>query len=150
MHLVFHRRQCLHYHLLPDKCQYSHRLRRHQYHQDDGVGGEPSTLLAQTNAIPAELGTIYNPLNSPAIVPSSGTVWVGFETDSSAMQAYYGIGTRKQIQHTFGDGPDPAGTVGTNISPFWAGIEIVGSTSSGMLDNGQDIFLTGGWDDKLR
>jgi len=67
-------------------------------------------------------------MNSPAIVPSSGTVWVGFETDSGSMSAYYDTGTRKYILHTFGDGPDPfGGTVGTSTYAIWAGIEITGS-----------------------
>ncbi len=56
---------------------------------------------------------------------SSGTVWVGFETDSSSMSAYFGSETNKRILHTFGDGPDPFGsTLQTNTYAIWAGIEI--------------------------
>ena len=65
---------------------------------------------------------------SPVTVPSSGTVWVGFETDSSEMSAYYGSGTKTHILHTFGVGPDPfGGALGTNNNAIWAGIEIAGS-----------------------
>jgi len=100
---------------------------RYKVYQDDGVGGNPSTLLGQTNSIPAQAGTIFNSLNSPAIIPPSGTVWVGFETDSSAMSAFFDTGTRKFRLHTFGDGPDPFGsTVGTSSFETWVGIEITG------------------------
>ena len=44
---------------------------RYKVYQDNGAGGNPSTLLAQTNSIPAQAGIVYNSLNSPAIVPSS-------------------------------------------------------------------------------
>jgi len=100
---------------------------RYKVYQDDGAAGNPSTLLGQTNSIPVVQGTVYNSLNSPVIVPSSGTVWVGFETDSSDMSAYYGSETNKRTLHAFGDGPDPFGTtLQTNNLAFWAGIEITG------------------------
>jgi len=101
---------------------------RYKVYLDDGAGGDPSTLLGQTNSIPAQAGTVYNSLNSPVTVPSSGTIWVGFEPDSSAMSAYYDTGTRKYILHTFGDGPDPFGsTGGTSTFANWAGIKIGGA-----------------------
>jgi len=64
-------------------------------------------------------------LQTLSVGSSSGTVWVGFETDSSSMSAYFGSDTNKRILHTFGDGPDPYGnTLQTNTYAIWAGIEI--------------------------
>ncbi len=64
-------------------------------------------------------------LQTLSVGSSSGTVWVGFETDSSSMSVYYGSETNKRILHTFGDGPDPFGsTLQTNNLAIWAGIEI--------------------------
>ena len=101
---------------------------RYKVYQDNGFLDNPATLLGETNSIPAQVGTVYNSLNNPVIIPASGTVWVGFEVDSHAMQAYYSPdGVRKHIVHTFGDGPNPAGSVSTTTHPFWAGIEITGS-----------------------
>ena len=66
-------------------------------------------------------------MNSPVTVPASGTVWVGFETDSSTMSVYYGSGDKKHIAHTFGAGPSPFGsTLGENSFAMWTGIQITG------------------------
>ena len=101
---------------------------RYKVYQDDGAAGNPSTLLGQTNSIPAQVGTVYNSLNTPVIVPSSGTVWVGFETDSSTLSASYGTDTKKYMIHAYGNGPAPFSTsVNTNTYALWAGIEIAGS-----------------------
>jgi len=100
---------------------------RYKVYQDDGPGGDPSTLLGESNSISAQAGTIFNSLNSPAIIPPSGNVWVGFETDSSTFSAFYGTDTKKYIARSYGVGPDPFGPASTNTFALWAGIEISGA-----------------------
>ncbi len=106
---------------------------RYKVYQDNGVGGSASTLLAESNSIPATAGTTYNLLNIPVIVPPSGNVWVGFQPDSNAMDAYYSLttsGAHVWDLHTFGPGPNPYVVSGSNQYEFWAGIEIIPSVST--------------------
>src|SRR5713101_504527 len=101
---------------------------RYKVYQDDGAGGAPSTLLAESNSFAATVGTTYNLLNTQATIPASGNVWVGFETDSLSLDIYYTstvAGTRAAELHTFGTGPNPFVTGVSVASPMWAGIDII-------------------------
>ena len=101
---------------------------RYKVYQDDGAGGNPSTLLGESDSFAAQTGTVYNSLITPAIVPPSGNVWVGFEPTSNSMVAYYTAGSptaHKYVAHTYGTGPNPFGSavINSNVE-LWAGIEI--------------------------
>jgi uncharacterized protein YdaT len=105
---------------------------RYKVYQDDGVGGSASTLLAESNSIPTTIGTTYNLLITPAIIPSSGNVWAGFEPDNNKMDAYYSLTptvAQEWNYHAFGSGPNPFVLSGDNQIEFWAGIHIVSSSS---------------------
>jgi hypothetical protein len=106
---------------------------RYKVYQDDGAEGSASTLLAESNSIPVTTGTAYNMLITPAIIPPSGNVWVGFEPDNNNMDAYYSLTTKVAQEwnyHKFGSGPNPFVLSGNNQIEFWAGIHITSSFSS--------------------
>jgi hypothetical protein len=120
---------------------------RYKVYQDDGTGGGPSTLLAESNSFAATVGTTYNLLNAPATIPPSGNVWVGFEPDNNALDIYYTTtvaGARMAELHTFGTGPNPFVTGASAASTMWAGIEIT-PTSVIQQNNGKSSAHTTGW-----
>ena len=94
---------------------------RAKVYQDNGVGGGPSTLLGESNAINVNTtGLNAFPLISPANIPTSKNVWAGFETNSSSLSINTtGSSTFDYTNHTFGAGPSPFGTISQFASSFW-------------------------------
>lgn len=91
---------------------------RVKVYQDDGTSGAPSTLLAESGSIAVGgTGIQTFALTTPATVPASGNVWVGFETDSATLSLYRTTGltsgTTRTVTHVYGTGPTPFGA-GTN------------------------------------
>jgi hypothetical protein len=84
---------------------------RVKVYKDDGSGGDPSTLLGESNSDAISLTGIHTvSLISPAIVPASGKVWAAFEVDSALVDLYYTSGVDpvlKRNTHAYGTGPNP-------------------------------------------
>src|SRR6185312_9915622 len=98
-------------------------------YQDDGVGGNPSTLLGETGSI-AVGGTGIQNFPISATVPASGNMWVAFETTSNLLDLRYRVtafdknggscesGSDTTAAHVYGSGPSPFGAVtGLGFSP---------------------------------
>jgi hypothetical protein len=81
-------------------------------------------------------------LITPATIPPSGNVWVGFEPDNNTMDAYYTL-TNKVAQewnyHKYGSGPNPFVLSGNNQIEFWAGIHVNSSSSPLTITNSTKI-----------
>lgn len=113
---------------------------RVKVYKDDGAGGDPSTLLAESGSVASPgTGKQYITLTTDAIVPASGNVWVGFETDSVTfgLDQTSGVsGTSKSVVHIYGAGPSPFGTVTNQVYGFYMEIrQDSGGTSANAVDN---------------
>jgi len=106
----------------------------------DEVAGEPTNLLGQSGSLSVGgTGQQSFIFTSPIIIPSNGIVWVGFEQDSATLNIKFGSsssGSRKQVSHTYGTGPNPFGTATDLTSPFWCRIQnIIANPSPNSIDN---------------
>lgn len=105
---------------------------RVKVYQDDGNLGEPKTLLGESGSISVP-GTGWREfsLTVPAVIPASGNVWAGWETDNNALITFakaVGVAnSTDQVAHTYGSGPNPFGVV--TGSTTGRAINIVVSTS---------------------
>ncbi len=92
----------------------------------DEVAGEPTNLLGESGTITVGgTGEQTFIFPSPIAIPSNGIVWVGFEQSNGSLNIRFGAsvsGSRKQVAHTYGAGPDPFGTATNLTSPFWCRI----------------------------
>lgn len=106
---------------------------RVKIYQDDGAGGSPSTLLAESAAVAQAAGDNLISLTTEATIPASGNVWAAFEINSNSTLSYTAAGpanSRKGITHAFGAGPSPFGTPDTDdASPPYIRIYSTGSAA---------------------
>lgn len=98
---------------------------RAKIYQDDGAGSGPGTLLGES-ASTAVVSTPYQNFTVDAVIPASGNVWAGFETDSGTLDLDWtsgaGAGLRQFVSHVYGPGPNPFGAATPNNSPAWSQI----------------------------
>jgi len=101
----------------------------------DDSSGSPNNLLGETGviSIPKKLyfERAIHVINfpTPITVPSSGIVWIAFETSvAKTMYLKNGetSGTTKTVTHTFGSGPNPFGSPTNQTYGIW--ISITGDT----------------------
>lgn len=100
---------------------------RVKVYQDDGSGGQPSTLLGESNSVILNSTGIQSiPLISDATIPASGNVWAGFEINCSATIFLMGSGlpsgSSYSTSHTYGTGPSPFGTGTAQTTAPWGQI----------------------------
>lgn len=88
------------------------------YQDDNGTGG-PSTLLGQS--APQLISTTgQQNFSISAVVPASGNIFAGFETNSTALDLYETITFGMYfVTHSFGTGPSPFGTAHESGSSPW-------------------------------
>lgn len=92
---------------------------RYKVYDDNGTG--PNNLLGETGSnFESSSGFYTFSFPSGTVVPVSGTIWAGFETDNANMQIQSSAdsGSYKKIAHTFGAGPNPFGSPISNSNPF--------------------------------
>jgi hypothetical protein len=108
---------------------------RVKVYQDNGAGGGPYTLLANSTTLQVG-GTGWQnfTLTAPGTVPASGNVWIGFEGNSGTT-AYYKDTTTTQdyVTHTYGSGPSPFGTISSQTLGW--NMRLSNSGSSSAVDN---------------
>lgn len=102
---------------------------RVKIYQDDGAGGDPSTLLGESGSL-AVGGAGIQGFPVSATIPASGNVWGCFETDSAALNLRYTVSANAQkfIAHVYGAGPSPFGAAGTGNNAAWTSIGYSGGT----------------------
>jgi len=95
---------------------------RVKIYQDDGAGGDPSTLLGESGPY-TSAGTGINNINVTATIPTSGNVWAGFETTGASCAFEYlavaPSGSTKSVAHAYGAGPSPFGAVTNHSYGIW-------------------------------
>lgn len=83
----------------------------------DFISGYPGSLIGESESIVVPGPGVRDfSLTTPAVVPTSGNVWAGFEASSSILQLPHKnsglpFDEAVRIVHTFGPGPSTAGTV---------------------------------------
>lgn len=104
---------------------------RIKMYADDGGGGAPGTLLAQSNAFPVATGINEVPFSSIGIVPASSNIYVGMEVSTADVfvNTHGASGVEQAVAHVFGVGPNPFGAATAMILEW----HIILVTDSGLL-----------------
>lgn len=96
---------------------------RVKIYKDDGVGGDPSTLLGESGNY-TNNGVGVNNINVTATVPASGNVWGAFEYTGNLCEFVYSPGQpvgsiKESAAHVYGSGPSPFGPVTNSNLAIW-------------------------------
>lgn len=110
-------------------------------YQDDGSSNNPSTLLGQSSST-AVGGTGVQDYTVNAVVPASGSVWMGFETDSNSLDLKYSVASVNEFSHTYGSAPSPMGTT-SPVSDSAPWMKVTYTLSSISIDVGSNVVVTG-------